>query len=376
MKVFDENSESKILINPKISLDTQKIIKSHLEKQPILNHYWLSTSGTTSKNSMKWVALSKKSIQLSAEAVNQHLYVTQKDRWINALPDFHVGGLGIWARAELSNSEVIDYKAFHEKWDPLKFHSLCLENKANFTSLVPAQVFDLIHLELKAPHELKAIIVGGGSLNEALYQKGKILGWNLLPSYGMTECASQIATATLTSLMETSYPQLKILSHIDALEKDSNNYCKIKSKSLLTCYAYLNENYCEIVDPKTNDFFLSEDIVEISDKFVKPLGRSLDMIKIGGENVNLMELNHILHNIKYSLNLSEEVVLIPYPNHRLGTVIHLVTSGIMSSKIRELIDEFNLKTLPFENIREVHYLEKFPYTDLKKVNIKKILELI
>ena len=67
--------------------------------------------------------------------------------------------------------------------------------RQTLTSLVPAQVFDLVNAGLKPPHILRAVLVGGGRLEDALYQKATALGWPLLPGYGMTEAASQIATA-------------------------------------------------------------------------------------------------------------------------------------------------------------------------------------
>lgn len=376
MKIFGSNSDSIILFNPRISKENTEIIQLNLEKQSLKDHFWLSTSGTTSQNSMKWVALSKEAIRKSAEAVNNHLTITSDDRWIHCLPNFHIGGLSIWARAELTNSEVIDYKEFNEKWDPIKFYDLCKESQSNFCSLVPTQVFDLINLNLKAPQHLKAIIVGGGMLTEMDYLKGRQLGWNLLPSYGMTECASQIATASLKSLNEYKYPQLEILSHIDEVKINEADYCKIKSQSLLTCYAYINERGCRIEDPKRDSFFQTEDKVQINGKYIKPLGRSADWIKIGGENVNLFELNHLLSTIKNGLNFTNDMLLIPYPDLRLGHVIHLVTTNYSSIDREIIIKEFNKKTLPYENIRNVHEIEEFPYTELRKVNIKKILSMI
>ena len=145
-------------------------------------HIWLATSGSSaqSHHEVKWAALSKEGLLISAAAVNDHLQSTSKDIWINPLPEFHVGGLGIFARAYLSKATVIDYFTLEEgKWNAIKFHGLANECSATLTSLVPAQVYDLIIQKLRAPSQLRAVIVGGGALSENLYYQALEYGWKL-----------------------------------------------------------------------------------------------------------------------------------------------------------------------------------------------------
>ena len=70
-------------------------------------HLALATSGSSIKSGRKWALLSKAAILKSAEAVNFHLRSHCEDRWLLALPTFHVGGLSIYARAHLTGAEVI-----------------------------------------------------------------------------------------------------------------------------------------------------------------------------------------------------------------------------------------------------------------------------
>src|SRR6266571_4853844 len=77
-------------------------------------HVFVATSGTT--GAMKLVALSKDAVLASARAVNERLEVRPNDVWCRVLPLFHVGGLGIRARAYLSRSRVIEME-----WDPETF---------------------------------------------------------------------------------------------------------------------------------------------------------------------------------------------------------------------------------------------------------------
>src|SRR5207244_3174402 len=110
------------------------------------------------------------------------------------------------------------------KWHVFQFHSFLIDSKATLTALVPTQVHDLVANKLRSPKTLRAVIVGGGSLNSELYDEARALGWPVMPSYGMTECASQIATANLKS------PSLNILPHL-TIKIVENKIC-IKGESL------------------------------------------------------------------------------------------------------------------------------------------------
>src|SRR5712691_8408649 len=158
------------------------------EAPSLRGHVWMATSGTT--GALRLVALSKRAILASAEAVNRHLDATDRDVWLCVLPTFHVGGLGIHARAGLTGSRVIA-----SAWDARQFIRTIAAENVTLASVVPAQVRDLVALGEPAPPSMRAIVVGGGALTLDLYSAAHALGWPVLPSYGMTEACSQIATA-------------------------------------------------------------------------------------------------------------------------------------------------------------------------------------
>ena len=65
----------------------------------------------------------KSALLASAEAVNKHLESDKRDTWVNPLPHFHVGGLGILARTYLSGAMLHDFKAdCPGKWAPQEFY--------------------------------------------------------------------------------------------------------------------------------------------------------------------------------------------------------------------------------------------------------------
>lgn len=354
-----ESSKTEVLLNSRFSSDQSEQIIHSLQKFDYLSgHLWLATSGTTGQQ--KFVALSKKAILSSAKGVNDHLQASSKDCWIQPLPFFHVGGLGIYARAYLSGSSLIDYYS-RGHWNPNTFHVQAVESKATLTALVPTQLYDLVQCGLAAPACLRAVIVGGGKLSNDLYHSARSLGWNILPSYGCTECASQIATASLQSLEERGFPQAKILPHLEVKINEEGLIC-VKGNSLLTGYAIGKE--FQFVDPKEDGWFISEDIGKvINDSYLEIYGRKGSFIKIGGESVDMNRLDAILEEVKSRIHFQSDAVLIPMADERLGFVIHLFT--FQNSDL--LMQAFNEQVLPFERIRKSHLVDKIPKTELGKV---------
>jgi O-succinylbenzoic acid--CoA ligase len=179
MNILWENSDSLVLMNPCYASAEQARFQRILEvTREFPGHVWLSTSGSSSP---KWVGLSKQAILSSAEAVNRHLESTAEDVWIQALPDFHVGGLSIWARAYLSGAAVRDFRCAHPgKWQAETFYHYIQEAKGTLTSLVPAQLHDLVALGWRAPSSLRAVILGGGALLPLLYEQAVALEQSVL----------------------------------------------------------------------------------------------------------------------------------------------------------------------------------------------------
>ncbi|MGE5086897.1 MAG: o-succinylbenzoate--CoA ligase, partial [Bacillota bacterium] len=118
-----KSPENLILLNPRWPQEDYQKLQTLAETvqadRGLTHHVWIATSGSTADSigSTKLVALSKTALQASAESVNKHLQANQNDVWTQVLPHFHVGGLGIEIRAQLSGSQVV--KALnHGKWDP------------------------------------------------------------------------------------------------------------------------------------------------------------------------------------------------------------------------------------------------------------------
>ncbi len=98
-----EEGGSFLLLNPRLS-ETWRECVLGAEFPDLKDHVWLGTSGTS--GTLKMVALARTALEANARAVNSHLGVTSRDVWLNPLPLFHVGGLGIVVRAALGGGDA------------------------------------------------------------------------------------------------------------------------------------------------------------------------------------------------------------------------------------------------------------------------------
>jgi O-succinylbenzoic acid--CoA ligase len=351
------NAGTQLLLNPRLpDADRQQFERLYAAAPPLAAHVWIATSGTT--GGWKLTALSRDALLASAAAVNRHLRSTAADVWTSVLPGFHVGGLGIRARASLSGAGIVS-----SRWSAEEFATVCERESATLSALVPAQLRDLVQAGRRGPASLRAIVLGGGALAPELYAEARGLGWNVLPSYGMTECCSQIATAPLESLDDSRFPELKLLDHLEARAEDDGRLA-FRGSSLLTGYLQFDvSGEPSFIDPKQDGWFVSEDVGHVEGRVLVVEGRRGAFVKIGGESVDLQRLDRVLEGVLHELRATIDAAIVPRPDERLGQVIHLAATGDSTG----VVVAFNERVLPFERIRNVEIVTEIPRTALGKL---------
>lgn len=334
-----QSDESHVLLNPRMPAAERE----HLERAvpPWKRTIFVATSGTTGL--LKLVALSKEAVLASAAAVNARLNAHKSDVWCRVLPQFHVGGLGIHARAFLTQSRVIEMD-----WDLDAF----VHCEATLASLVPAQVHDLVSSGRRPSRAIRRILVGGGAFDAGLQQRARDLGWPVLATYGMSECASTVTVED------------ELLDHLEA-RNEPDGRIALRGSSLLRAYVLADG---AIVDPKVDGWFVSEDFGEVSGRSVRVWGRASDFVKIGGESVDLNRLDAILNGLRGET----DAAILAVRDARLGHVIHLAAIG----DAEPLVKAFNAQVLPFERIRAVHRVDRIPRSSLGKLMRGELLKIV
>ncbi len=166
----------------------------------------LFTSGTT--GDPKAVDLRMGNVLASATASAFRLGLDPADRWFDPLPMSHMGGLAPVYRSVCYGTAVAlrgpdglgqqddgDGTAYSAGgFDPDAALDAMHETGATCTSLVPTMLSRLLDAG-SLPDSLRFVLLGGAPASEELLERCAERDVPVAPTYGMTETASQIATA-------------------------------------------------------------------------------------------------------------------------------------------------------------------------------------
>ena len=318
-------------------------------------HLVFPTSGSTG-STPSLVCLSIPAFLANAAAVNAWLHTDAHDKWLRALPDFHVGGLAIHARAHLANIPVI---TDHDRWNPARFASLVASHHITLASLVPTQLHDLVTAGIHAPTSLRCLLIGGGALPPPLAAAAQSLGWPILATYGMTEASSQIATAN----PHGNPLQLHLLPCWDA-RTEPDGRLAIRGAPLLTGFLSLHDNTWQLTSPLSPDgFFTTNDRATVTNRSLQFLGRSDRTVKILGELVDIDAVERALTNAGMP---PEAGCVIPTTHPRNGTALALLTeANATTAALWTTIAAASLP--PFARISAIHPDLTLPRSPLGKL---------
>lgn len=152
-------------------------------------HTVIYTSGTTARP--RGVVLTYANHHASALASAWNVGVAPDDRWLCPLPLFHVGGLAVLLRSSIYGTAAILHDGFRAD---VALESLA-SGAATLASLVPTMLHRLREAGLEEAPALRAALLGGGPVPRDLLEWARERELPVLVTYGMTETASQVATA-------------------------------------------------------------------------------------------------------------------------------------------------------------------------------------
>lgn len=345
--------------DPRAVADSE-LIRYWVEGQPELaGHLFFATSGSTGAS--RWVALSRSALLVSARAVNTHLKVNSNDRWLLALPTFHVGGIGVLARAYAGSCSVVESVG---SWSAAAYHQQVGQEGITLSSLVPAQLVDLVQLGVAAPSSLRVVLLGGGRLDDAIYQQAVDLGWPVVETYGMTETASQVATASVGSRSMMVLPSWQArVGRSDRL--------MLSGDALFTGYIECSDRHCQLRNPKSEDWFLTDDVVGLKDGEIEVLGRADRCVKILGELVNL---DVVQRNFSKHFGLSSEIVVIALPDLRQGMKLVAATDCKDLDLTSVTLSQSGCH--PLHRVVSISVIESLPRSPLGKIRYTALAGLL
>ncbi len=157
---------------------------------------------------------------------------------------------------------------------------------------------------------LKAVLVGGGPTSQPLLDAATRAGIPVLSTYGMTETASQIATAPLGD-----GPRRRALPLAGAQIRIAPGG-EIEVAGPMVSERYLGE-------PGHSTWLATGDLGRIDDEgFLHVLGRTRDLIITGGENVIPAEIETLLEEV----DEVDEVAVVGIPDRTWGEAVVAVVA--------------------------------------------------
>jgi O-succinylbenzoic acid--CoA ligase len=148
------------------------------------------TSGTTGQP--KGAMLSYGNFWWSAIGSALNLGTHADDRWLAAMPLFHVGGLSILVRAAIYGITAIVHQAF----DPSAVNQAIDTEGVTIVSAVSAMLARMLDERGERPYPpaLRCVLLGGGPAPLPLLEACAARGVPVAQTYGLTEATSQVAT--------------------------------------------------------------------------------------------------------------------------------------------------------------------------------------
>lgn len=241
----------------------------------------------------------------NAKGANENIPVHCNDRWFLSLPLYHVSGLGILFRCLLGGAAVVISKKNNDT------RAIIDRYKVTHISFVAAQLYRLLSdkKSLKSLKRLKAILLGGSAIPQALLKKAINLGLPIYASYGLTEMSSQVAT---TGLLTGNKPFLKtkILRYRKVRIADDGEIL-LSGETLFHGYVC---NGKLITGSDRQGWFHSRDIGCLKSNYLFVKGRKDNMFISGGENIFPEEIEQILHKSEFI----EQAIVVPFPSEKYG----------------------------------------------------------
>ncbi len=251
---------------------------------------FLVTSGTEGRP--KTVPVTYQALEHSACAIKSRLNLSSTDRWFASLSLGHVGGLALVHRAAWNGSTLLVDQAFSTEI----LIEMIEKREISHTSVVPTMLHGLVRDrgDKQIPPTLRAMIVGGASLDASLLDRALSLGYPIVSTYGMTETCSQVSTAPAELVKQKPGTVGAPISGLEIKIVENNEIC-VRGPTVGT----------DAIDRE--GWFATGDLGEIDeDGHLWIKGRQKNIIITGGVNV---DPERVANEIRCVSEVSDAVVV-------------------------------------------------------------------
>ena len=302
--------------------------------------------------------------------------ITEADTILMYLPLFHLFGFSEGALMSMVSGAR---QVLTESFDPAESLDLLARERATVLHGFDTHFKELLEAHARAPRDVSSVRTGlcasgmGSSAPVARAARG-VFG-PLISGYGMSEVGVGATVSFLDSTAEqcveaSGYPapgyEIRVVDPESGRDQPAGAPGEILVRSYMTMRGYF-KNPDETARTIDGDGWLSTGDMGIirSDGHLRFMGRYKDMLKIGGENVDPMEVEAYLMGHP-TINLAAVVGL---PDARLAEVAVAFVRLEPGNRMEEadVIDYCRGKIASFKIPRRVVFVDDFPMTSSGKI---------
>lgn len=240
------------------------------------------TSGSSS--APRAVPLSLENHLASTRAIAERIGLASDDNWLLCLPLDHIGGLAILVRSVIMGSNVV----IHRRFDPQRVVCDFAALPITFSSLVPSMLERILEEQsARFSSSLRGLLIGGAPARAGLLARARGMGLPVLPTWGMTEACSQLATASPAEAARIDFRGRPGIAGrpLPGVELRNGPGGALQVRGPMLFPGYLD---AEAAGPDPDGWFTTGDCGGLDlDGYLRITGRVDNIIISGGVNVHL-----------------------------------------------------------------------------------------
>src|SRR5215212_10657072 len=253
------------------------------------------TSGTSGRP--KGARITNGNLWFSAISSALHLGHHPDDVWLAAMPLFHIGGLAILFRGVIGAVPVV----LHERFAPEEVLA-AIDDRVTVLSVVPAMLQRMLNVRGNTPWplSLRCVLLGGSAASPRLMAECIHHGIPVAPTYGLTECTSQVTTLLpeqapykmLSSGVPLPLTDIRVVTETEVVPPGEAGEIEIRGPTVFAGYAGDQPTGSR---DAANDWFRTGDAGYLDrEGYLYVVDRRDDLIISGGENVYPAEIERVL----------------------------------------------------------------------------------